>query len=44
MKKYVNLNLKRMATKEEVANYIFYLCGRDNTLLTGKIINISGGE
>ena len=36
--------LKRMATKEEVANYIFYLCGRDNTLLTGKIINISGGE
>jgi len=36
--------LKRMANPEEVANYIFLLCSDKNTLLTGSIINISGGE
>lgn len=36
--------LKRMANPEEVANYIFFLCSDKNTLLTGSIINISGGE
>ena len=36
--------LKRMATPEEVANYILFLCSDKNTLLTGSIINISGGE
>tara|TARA_Y200000002_G_C22485575_1_gene580680 strand:+ start:18 stop:734 length:717 start_codon:yes stop_codon:yes gene_type:complete len=36
--------LKRMATPEEVANYILFLCSEKNTLLTGSLINISGGE
>jgi NAD(P)-dependent dehydrogenase (short-subunit alcohol dehydrogenase family) len=36
--------LKRMATPEEVANYILFLCSDKNTLLTGSILNISGGE
>jgi|TARA_B100001093_G_C26806879_1_gene1005886 NAD(P)-dependent dehydrogenase (short-subunit alcohol dehydrogenase family) len=36
--------LNRMASPEEVANYIFFLCSDKNTLLTGSVINISGGE
>ena len=36
--------LNRMAEPIEVANYIFYLCNDKNTLLTGSVINISGGE
>ena len=36
--------LKRMANPKEVANYIFLLCGDKNTLLTGSVVNISGGE
>ena len=36
--------LKRMVNPEEVADYIFLLCSDKNTLLTGSIINISGGE
>lgn len=36
--------LKRMADPAEVANYIFYLCSKENSLLTGSVINISGGE
>ena len=36
--------LKRMAEPKEVANYIFYLCGKENSLLPGSVINISGVE
>ena len=36
--------LNRMADPDEVANYIFLLCCDKNTLLTGSVINISGGE
>jgi len=36
--------LNRMATTEEVANYLYFLCSEKNSLLTGTIINISGGE
>ena len=36
--------LNRMAKPSEVADYIFYLCNDKNKLLTGSVINISGGE
>ncbi len=36
--------LKRMAGTREVANYIYFLCHEKNKLLTGGVINISGGE
>ena len=36
--------INRMAKPIEVANYIHYLCSEQNTLLTGTIFNISGGE
>ena len=36
--------LNRTAKPIEVANYIFYLCNDANKLLTGSVINISGGE
>ena len=36
--------INRMAKPIEVANYIYYLCSEQNTLLTGTIFNISGGE
>jgi len=45
MKKRVSLiPLGRLAKTDEVANYIYKLCGKDNSLLTGSVINISGGE
>ena len=45
MKKRLDLiPSKRFATKEEVANYILFLCDKNNTLLKGSVINISGGE
>jgi len=45
MKKRINLiPLKRMANPQELANYIHYLCSEKNSLLTGTIINVSGGE
>ena len=36
--------LGRMAEPSEVANYIFQLCSKKNSLLAGAVINISGGE
>ena len=36
--------LKRMASVQEVATYIYFLCHEKNKLLTGSVINISGGE
>jgi len=36
--------IRRMAKPAEVANYILYLCGNNNKLLTNSVINISGGE
>mgnify|MGYP001234147537 CR=1 FL=1 len=45
MKKRIKLiPLKRMANPDEIANYIYYLCSEKNSLLTGSIINASGGE
>jgi len=36
--------LNRMANTKEVASYIHFLCSEKNTLLTGSVVNISGGE
>jgi len=36
--------LKRMANPKEVADYILLLSSDKNTLLTGSVVNISGGE
>jgi 3-oxoacyl-[acyl-carrier protein] reductase len=36
--------LKRMASSIELANYIYYLCSKKNSLLMGSVINVSGGE
>jgi 3-oxoacyl-[acyl-carrier protein] reductase len=36
--------LKRITEKDEIAQYIYNLCIAQNSLLTGQIINISGGE
>ena len=45
MKKRIKLiPLKRMASIKEVATYIYFLCHEKNKLLTGSVINISGGE
>jgi len=45
MKKRIKLiPLKRMASTQEVATYIYFLCHEKNKLLTGSVINISGGE
>lgn len=45
MKKRIKLiPLKRMASIEEVSTYIYFLCNEKNKLLTGSVINISGGE
>ena len=44
-KKRVDLiPIKRMATTNEVAEYIFFLCSEKNKLITNEVINISGGE
>ena len=43
--KRVNLiPLKRMASTNEVADKIFFLSTHKNTLISGQVINISGGE
>ena len=45
LKKRVNLiPLKRMASTNEVADKILFLATEKNTLISGQIINISGGE
>ena len=45
MKKRVNLiPLRRMATTNEVAKYIYFYSSNLNSLTTNEIINISGGE
>ena len=36
--------LKRMANPEELSHYIYYLCSEKNSLLTGSVVNVSGGE
>ncbi len=45
MKKRIQLiPIKKMASTNEVAKYIYFLCSVENTLITNQIINISGGE
>ena len=45
LKKRIKLiPIKRMADPNEIANYIYFLCSEKNSLLTGTIINVSGGE
>ena len=45
MKKRISMiPLGRMAKTIEVADYIYNLCSEKNSLLTGSVINISGGE
>ncbi len=45
MKKRIQLiPIKKMASTNEVAKYIYFLCSGENTLITNQIINISGGE
>ena len=45
MKKRINLiPIKRIIEKNEVSNYIYFLCTEENTSLTGQTLNISGGE
>ena len=45
MKKRVSLiPIKRIIEKNEVSNYIYFLCSDQNTTLTGQKLNISGGE
>ncbi len=36
--------IKRMAHTKEVANYISFLCSKENSLIFGSVLNISGGE
>ena len=35
--------LKRMGTAEEIANAVYFLSGKDNTYITGQVLNIDGG-
>lgn len=35
--------LKRMGTSEEIANAVYFLGGKDNTYITGQVLNIDGG-
>lgn len=45
LKKRIKLiPIKRIIQKNEVSNYIYFLCSSENTTLTGQILNISGGE
>ena len=45
LKKRISLiPIKRMATTAEVADYIYFLCSKENRLITNQNINISGGE
>ena len=45
MKKRVALiPIKRMATINEVADYIYFLCSSNNNLISNEVLNISGGE
>tara|TARA_B100000795_G_C22799817_1_gene441244 strand:+ start:544 stop:1260 length:717 start_codon:yes stop_codon:yes gene_type:complete len=45
MKKRINLiPIKRMASTEEIAEYIYFLCSSKNTQISNEVLNISGGE
>ena len=45
MKKRIKLiPINKMASTNEVAEYIYFLCSEKNTLITNQNINISGGE
>lgn len=45
MKKRIQLiPINKMASTNEVAEYIYFLCSEKNTLITNQVINISGGE
>lgn len=45
MKKRIQLiPINKMASTNEVAEYIYFLCSKKNTLITNQVINISGGE
>ena len=45
MKKRINLRpIKRMASTEEIAEYIYFLCSSKNTQISNEVLNISGGE
>ena len=45
LKKRIKLiPIKRIIEKNEVSNYIYFLCTSENSTLTGQTLNISGGE
>jgi NAD(P)-dependent dehydrogenase (short-subunit alcohol dehydrogenase family) len=45
LKKRINLiPIKRMATPNEIAKFIYYLGSEKNTYISGQVIPISGGE
>ena len=45
LKKRIELiPIKRIIERNEVSNYIYFLCSNENTTLTGQNLNISGGE
>lgn len=45
MKKRIQqIPINKMASTNEVAEYIYFLCSKKNTLITNQVINISGGE
>ena len=35
--------LKRMGSSEEIANSVYFLAGRENTYITGQVLNVDGG-
>lgn len=40
---YLQIPLKRMGNDQEVANLVYFLSGKENTYITGQVINIDGG-
>ncbi len=45
MKKRIALvPIKRLAKPTEIAEYIYFLCSEQNTLISNEVLNISGGE
>jgi len=38
------LPVKKMATPQDIANYIYYISSNENQFITNEIINITGGE
>jgi len=36
--------MKRMATTQEIAKFVYWLGSNENTYITGQVLSISGGE